>query len=86
MNVRAGIRMCCWGRVDPTRGNAVDATIGVPSSSLAPLGLRDLPEDFVFAIPVRGSSQQPDFDFVRCARTSCLYCRRLTTFDQNMRP
>ncbi|EIE22084.1 hypothetical protein COCSUDRAFT_43058 [Coccomyxa subellipsoidea C-169] len=63
-----GIRMCCWGRVDPTRGNTVDATIGVPSSSLAPLGLRDLPEDFVFAIPVRGSSQQPDFDFVRAGK------------------
>ena len=64
--------MCCWGRVDPARGNAVDATIGVPSSSLAPLGLQDLPEDFVFAIPVRGSSQQPDFDFVRSV-VPCVY-------------
>ncbi|CAL8461617.1 g1148 [Coccomyxa elongata] len=63
-----GIQMCCWGRVDPARGNAVDATIGVPSSSLAPLGLQDLPEDFVFAIPVRGSSQQPEFDLARAGK------------------
>lgn len=63
--VLAGIHLCCWGRVDPGKGSAVDMTIGLPKPSLLPLGLGDLPDDYVLTIPVRGNSQQPDVDFGR---------------------
>ena len=45
----------------------MDMTLGVPSASLRPLGLTDLPLDYVFPIAVRGTSAQPQIDFVRCA-------------------
>jgi hypothetical protein len=61
----AGIHLCCWGKVEPSKKDAVDMTIGLPKPSLLPLGLGDIPEDYVLTIPVRGSSQQPDVGFGR---------------------
>lgn len=59
--------MCCWGNMDATQRSTVDFTIGVSCTSLAPLGLMELPDDYVFTIPVRGSPQQPSIDLVGCA-------------------
>ncbi len=61
----AGVHLAAWGKVDTGRGNAIDMTLGIPGPSLLPLGLTDLPEDYVFTIPMRGTSQHPEIDIVR---------------------
>ena len=61
----AGVRLAFWGRVLP--GEALELTLGLPAATLAPLGLSELPPDYVFAIPVRGTSRQPRIDWVKCA-------------------
>lgn len=66
-----GVHLCAWGRVDGGRGNAMDMTLGLPAASLRPLGLGDLPTDYVFPIPVRGTSAKPQVDLVRCACCLC---------------
>jgi len=53
--------------MDAAQRSTVDFTIGIPYTSLAPLGLKELPDDYVFTIPVRGSPQQPSIDLVGCA-------------------
>jgi len=63
--VLAGVHLAAWGKVDTGRGNAIDMTLGIPGPSLLPLGLTDLPEDYVFTIPMRGTSQHPEIDIVR---------------------
>ena len=61
------MHLAAWGKVDTGRGNAIDMTLGIPGPSLLPLGLTDLPEDYVFTIPMRGTSQHPEIDIVRRA-------------------
>ena len=61
----AGVHLAAWGKVDTGRGNAIDMTLGIPGPSLLPLGLTDLSEDYVFTIPMRGTSQHPEIDIVR---------------------
>lgn len=57
--------MAAWGRIDTGRGNAIDMTLGIPGPSLLPLGLTDLPEDYVFMIPMHGTSTHPEVDIIR---------------------
>lgn len=59
------MQLAAWGKVDTGRGNAIDMTLGIPGPSLLPLGLTDLPEDYIFMIPMRGTSQHPVIDIVR---------------------
>ncbi len=59
------MHLAAWGKVDTARGNAIDMMLGIPGPSLLPLGLTDLPEDYVFVIPMRGTSQHPEIDIVR---------------------
>lgn len=61
----AGVQLAFWGCVLP--GEALELTLGLPAASLAPLGLSNLPADFVFAIPIRGTSRQPRIDWIKCA-------------------
>ncbi len=65
-----GVHLAAWGRIDTGRGNAIDMTLGIPGPSLLPLGLTDLPEDYVFMIPMHGSSTHPEIDIIRWA-SSC---------------
>lgn len=52
-------------------------TLGIPGPSLLPLGLTDLPEDYVFTIPMRGTSQHPEIDIVRQGPSaSAKHCSR----------
>jgi hypothetical protein len=53
--------------MDAGRGNAMDMTLGLPAASLRPLGLGNLADDYVFPIPVRGTSAKPQVDLIRCA-------------------
>ncbi len=62
--------MAAWGRIDTGRGSAIDMTLGIPGPSLLPLGLTDLPEDYVFMIPMHGTSTHPEIDIMRWA-ASC---------------
>ena len=59
------MQLAFWGRVLP--GEALELTLGVPAASLAPLGLSGLAADFVFAIPIRGTTRQPRIDWIKCA-------------------
>jgi len=75
----AGVQLAFWGRVLP--GEALELTLGLPAASLAPLGLRDLPAGYVFAIPIRGTARQPKIDWIKCAarappRRSAAPCER----------
>ena len=49
----------------------MDMTLGLPAASLRPLGLGDLPADYVFPIPVRGTSAKPQVDLIRRACCPC---------------
>lgn len=66
----AGVHLAAWGRIDTGRGSAIDMTLGIPGPSLLPLGLTDLPEDYVFMIPMHGTSTHPEIDIMRWA-ASC---------------
>ncbi|KAK9846403.1 hypothetical protein WJX81_003127 [Elliptochloris bilobata] len=57
-----GMRLAFWGQVLP--GEVLELTLGLPAATLTPLGLSGLPPDYVFAIPVRGTSRQPRIDWV----------------------
>ena len=70
----AGVHLAAWGKVDTGRGNAIDMTLGIPAPSLLPLGLTDLPSDYVFMIPMRGTSQHPEVDIVRQGPCICMLC------------
>jgi hypothetical protein len=68
-----GIHLAAWGRVDTARGSAMDMTLGLPADSLRPLGLRDLADDYVFPLAVRGTSAAPQIDLVRCYLLKCWF-------------
>ena len=71
------MHLAAWGRIDTGRGNAIDMTLGIPGPSLLPLGLTDLPDDYVFMIPMHGTSTHPEVDIIRWG-ASCCFIAQLT--------
>ena len=63
-----GVHLAVWGRIDTAHGMAMDMTLGLPAASLASIGLRDLPPDYVFTIPLRGTANRPEVNWAKCAR------------------
>lgn len=57
MNV-AGVHVMMWGQIDLI-SNTVDMTLGIPTPALAAAGVRQLPDDYVLPVPVKGTTQSP---------------------------
>ena len=53
-----------WGKVDLV-SNALDMTLGVPTTALAAAGVQDLPADYVLPVPVTGTSQAPVVEWAK---------------------
>ncbi len=53
-----GVHVIMWGQVD-TVNNVLDMTLGIPADTLAAIGIKTLPSDYVLPVPVKGTPQAP---------------------------
>ena len=60
----AGVRLVMWGVYDAA-GNSMDMVLGLPSETLAQLGIKGLPQDTVLPVKVQGDAEHLRIDWTR---------------------
>ena len=51
-----------WGQVD-TVNDVLDMTLGIPADALAATGIKELPNDYILPVPVKGTPQEPNVNW-----------------------
>ena len=60
----AGVHLCTWGKVDPVT-SSLDLALGIPSDTLAMIGLKGLEGGEMLVVPLKGSASSPRVDWVQ---------------------
>ncbi len=59
-----GLHLCTWGSISPMDAR-LDVSLGLPPSTLAMLGLKEVQESDMLVIPVKGTTSSPQVDWTQ---------------------